>query len=71
MKHTDRFLADITRRTFVHRSAGALAASTGLLAHAQAEPENTYGVQTPELRSRAEVEAVLGKAPKPAADASL
>jgi type 1 glutamine amidotransferase len=71
MKLTHTLPTDMTRRTFIHRSAGALAASTGLLAHAQAEPENTYGVQTPELRSRAEVNAVLGKAPKPAADASL
>jgi len=71
MKLTHTLPTDITRRTFLHRSAGALAASTGLLAHAQAEPENTYGVQTPELRSRAEVSAVLGKAPKPAAESSL
>ena len=42
MKHT--LIPDITRRTFLQRSTGALAASTGLLAHAQAEPENTYGV---------------------------
>jgi type 1 glutamine amidotransferase len=71
MKLTHTLPTDITRRTFLHRSAGALAASTGLLAHAQAEPENTYGVQTPELRSRAEVSAVLGKAPKPTAESSL
>jgi type 1 glutamine amidotransferase len=71
MKPTHTLPTDITRRTFLQRSTGALAASTGFLAHAQAEPENTYGVQTPELRSRAEVNAVLGKAPKPAAEASL
>ena len=62
---------DITRRAFLQRSTGALAASTGLLAHAQAEPEHTYGVQTPDLRSRAEVAALLDKAPKPQVDASL
>jgi type 1 glutamine amidotransferase len=61
----------ITRRAFLQRSTGALAASTGLLAHAQAEPEHTYGVQTPDLRSRAEVAALLDKAPKPQVDASL
>jgi hypothetical protein len=71
MKQTLLLPPDITRRTFIHRSAGALAASTGLLAHAQAEPEHTYGLQTPDLRSRAEVQAVLGKAPKPAAEAIL
>ena len=63
--------SDITRRAFLQRSTGALAASTGLLAHAQAEPEHTYGVQTPDLRSRAEVAALLDKAPKPQVDASL
>ena len=36
-----------------------------------AQAETLYGVETPELPSRAEVEAVLGKAPKPAADARL
>jgi hypothetical protein len=41
MKLTHTLPTDMTRRTFIHRSAGALAASTGLLAHAQAEPENT------------------------------
>jgi type 1 glutamine amidotransferase len=71
MKPTHTLPTDITRRTFLHRSTGALATSTGFLAHAQAEPENTYGVQTPELRNRAEVNAVLGKAPKPTAEASL
>ena len=71
MKLTHTLPTDITRRTFIHRSTGALAASTGLLAHAQAEPEHTYGLQTPDLRSRAEVQAVLGKAPKPAAEAIL
>ena len=71
MKLTHTLPTDITRRTFLQRSTGALAASTGLLAHAQAEPENTYGVQTPDLRSRAEVAAVLGKAPKPTAEVSL
>jgi type 1 glutamine amidotransferase len=71
MKHAFTYLTDINRRIFLQRSAGTVAASTGLLAHAQAEPENTYGVQAPDIRSRAEVNAVLGKAPKPAADASL
>lgn len=71
MKSTFTLIPDITRRTFIHRSAGALAASTGLLAKAGAEPGHTYGVRTPEPRSRAEVAAVLGKAPKPAAEASL
>jgi len=61
----------ISRRTFLHRSAGMLAASTGFAKLAQAEPENTYGVETPALRSRAEVAAVLGKAPKPAGEAPL
>jgi len=71
MRHTHSVLTAISRRAFLERSAGALAASTGLMAHAQAEEENTYGVQRPELRSRAEVNAVLGKAPKPALDTSL
>ena len=71
MRHMLSPLTAISRRTFLQRSTGALAASAGLLAHAQAEPENTYGVQTPNLRSRAEVNAVLAKAPKPAAAASL
>ena len=71
MKSTLTLLTDISRRTFLQRSAGALAASAGLLEYAKAETENTYGVETPELRSRAEVEAVLGKAPKPAAESSL
>lgn len=71
MKPTLILPPNISRRTFLQRSAGALAASTGLLAHAQSEPENTYGVQTPDLRSRAEVNAVLAKAQKPAAAASL
>ena len=62
---------DISRRTFFHRSAGVLAASASLAELAKGEPENTYGVETPELRSRAEVNAVLDKAPKPLADASL
>jgi type 1 glutamine amidotransferase len=66
-----RLPCNITRRAFLQRSAGSLVASTGLMAHAQAETEHTYGVQTPDLRSRAEVAAVLGKAPKAAADASL
>jgi hypothetical protein len=71
MKPTHTLPTDISRRTFLQGSAGVVATSTGLLARAQAEPENTYGVETPELRSRAEVNAVLGKAPKPAAEASL
>ena len=66
-----RLPRDLTRRTFLQRSAGTLAASSGLLELAQAETVNTYGVETPELRSRAEVAAVLGKAPKPQAEASL
>jgi len=64
-----KLLTNISRRFFLYRSTGALAASTGFLA--RAETENTYGVETPELRSRAEVAAVLGRAPKPQADASL
>ena len=71
MKLTIKLPTDITRRTFIHRSAGILAASAGFAELAQAEAEHTYGVQTPELRSRAEVNAVLGKAPKPTAEASL
>ena len=71
MKPNHTLPTDINRRTFLHRSAAVLAASAGFAELAQAEPENTYGVQTPDLRSRAEVEAVLGKAPKPAAEASL
>lgn len=71
MKHILSPITAISRRAFLQRSTGALAASTGLLAYAQAEAENTYGVETPELRSRAEVEAVLGQAPKAATDASL
>ena len=71
MKPTLTLPTDITRRAFLQRSTGALAASTGLLAHAQAEPEHNYGVPTPDLRSRAEVNAVLDKAPKPAAKANL
>ena len=62
---------DISRRSFFHRSAGVLAASASLAELAKGETENTYGVETPELRSRAEVAAVLDKAPKPQADASL
>ena len=64
-------LTDISRRAFLHRSTGILATSAGFAELAKAETENTYGVETPELRSRAEVAAVLGKAPKPQADASL
>ena len=71
MKPVLSLAPDIPRRTFLHRSACALATCAALPEHAQAEPENTYGVETPELRSRAEVAAVLGKAPKPQADASL
>jgi type 1 glutamine amidotransferase len=71
MKPIFSLIHDISRRAFLQRSTGALAASTGLLAQAQAEPENTYGVATPELRSRAEVATVLGKAPKSALDANL
>ena len=71
MKLSHTLPTDITRRTFLQRSAGALATCTAFSEYAQAEPENTYGVATPELRSRAEVAAFLGKAPKPAAEASL
>lgn len=71
MKPSLQLATDISRRTFLHRSASALVASAGLLEYARAEPENPYGVATPELRSRAEVNAVLGKAPKPPAEASL
>ena len=62
---------DISRRSFLHRSAGVLAASASLAELAKGETENTYGVETPELRSRAEVTSVLENAPKPQADASL
>jgi type 1 glutamine amidotransferase len=71
MKPTQRLFSEISRRTFLQRSAGTLAASAGFAEVAKAETENSYGVETPELRSRAEVAAVLGKAPKPQADASL
>ncbi len=71
MKPTPPRITDISRRAFLHRSAGILAASAGIAELAQAETETTYGVETPELRRRAEVSAVLGKAPKPQADASL
>ena len=71
MRHILSPITPISRRTFLQRSTGALAASAGFAELARAETENTYGVETPELRSRAEVEAVLGKAPKPATDASL
>ena len=71
MKETHRPLTDISRRTFLHRSVGILAASASLAELAKAETEHTYGVEIPELRSRAEVAAVLGKAPKPTAEASL
>jgi type 1 glutamine amidotransferase len=69
MKHTHRLISDISRRTFLQRSAVTLAASVCLVEHAKAE--TSYGVGTPELRNRAEVEAVLGRAPKPGVDASL
>jgi hypothetical protein len=71
MKHAFTDLIDISRRTFLQRSAGVVATYTGLSEFAQAEAENTYGVEPPELRSRAEVEAVLAKTPKPAAEVSL
>ncbi len=61
----------LRRRAFLYCSAAIFTASAGFAAFAQSEPENTYGVATPELRSRAEVTAVLDKAPKPKADASL
>ncbi len=69
MKPTPTLLTGISRRTFLQRSTGTLAASAGLLELAQAE--TLYGVETPQLRGRAEVEAVLAKAPKPLADTSL
>jgi len=71
MKSTFTLIPDISRRTFLQRSAGALATCAAFSEYAKAEPENTYGVETPELRGRAEVSAVLGKAPKPTAEASL
>jgi type 1 glutamine amidotransferase len=72
MKHAFTYVTDvISRRTFLQRSAGVVATCAAFSEYAQAETENTYGVETPELRSRAEVEAVLGKAPKPALDSSL
>jgi len=72
MKHTmNTLFTDISRRAFLHRSAGIFAASAGFTELARAEPENTYGVETPELRHRAEVAAVLGKAPQPDAESSL
>ncbi len=69
MKPTLALLSDISRRAFLRRSTGILAASAGFSELATAE--TLYGVETPELRSRAGVEAVLGKAPKTTADASL
>ena len=66
MKHP---LTDISRRAFLQRSAGVLAASAGSAQTARSE--TLYGVETPELRNRAEVEAVLGKAPKPDEEGSL
>lgn len=71
MRHILSPITAISRRAFLRRSTGALAASAGFAELARAEAENTYGVETPELRSRAEVEAVLSKAPKPPTDASL
>jgi type 1 glutamine amidotransferase len=63
------FIADPSRRAFLRSSAGVLAGSTGFVGLARAE--TLYGVDTPDLRSRAEVEAVIGKTPTPAADAGL
>ena len=37
---------------------------------AKGKAKTLYGVKTPELRSHAEVEAILGKAPKPAGAAN-
>ncbi len=71
MTPKDRHHTDISRRTFLQRSAGVVASCAGLSEYAQAEPEDTYGVQTPELRSLAEVAAVVGKAPKSSLDAKL
>jgi type 1 glutamine amidotransferase len=63
------FVADSSRRAFLRSSAGVLAGSIGFVGLARAE--TLYGVDTPDLRSRAEVEAVIGKTPTPAADAGL
>jgi|LakMenE01Jun11ns_1017448.scaffolds.fasta_scaffold9884846_2 type 1 glutamine amidotransferase len=72
MKHAFTYVTDIiSRRTFLQRSAGVVATYAGASEYARAETENTYGVEPPELRSRAEVEAVLGKTTKPAAEANL
>ena len=60
-----------SRRVFLRQSAGAVALSAGFGEPARGEPENTYGVAEPDLRGRAEVTAVLGKAPQPAAESSL
>lgn len=62
---------DMSRRSFLWQSAGASALSAGFGEPARAEPENTYGVAEPDLRGRAEVAAVLGKAPRPGAESSL
>ena len=74
MTHTHRLLSVISRRVFVQCSAGAISSYAGLLNYAQAQTaqtENTYGVETPELRSRAEVSAVLCKGQKHALDSNL
>jgi type 1 glutamine amidotransferase len=61
--------SSISRRTFLGTSAGSLVGSVGLPELARAE--TLYGVETPDLRSRVEVEAVLRQAPQPPADSTL
>jgi type 1 glutamine amidotransferase len=63
------FVAHPSRRAILRSSAGVLAGSIGFAGLARAE--TLYGVETPDLRHRAEVEAVLGKAPIPATDTGL
>jgi len=65
----ETLLTDISRRAFLQRSAGVLAASAGSAQTARSE--SLYGVETPELRNRAEIEAVLGKASKTDEEGSL
>jgi type 1 glutamine amidotransferase len=65
------FLTHGSRRRFLRHAAGTVALSAGVGELAGAEPEHTYGVGEPDLRGRAEVAAVLGKAPGPAAESSL
>jgi hypothetical protein len=53
------------------RTLALMTATTLFAALAQAETPHTYGVTEPQLRSRAEVNAVLSQAPQPPAEASL